>query len=42
MGVVTTSDLLRALAGRSLAQRDGITAVTPMLFRFTPVLPATR
>jgi CBS domain-containing protein len=42
-GVVTTSDLLRALAGRSLAQRDGTTtAVTPMLFRFTPVLPATR
>jgi CBS domain-containing protein len=43
LGVVTTSDLLRALAGRPLAQRHGIaTTVTPMLFRFTPVLPATR
>jgi CBS domain-containing protein len=41
IAVVTTSDLVRALAGGLPAQRETTaTTVTPVLFRLTPVLPA--
>jgi acetoin utilization protein AcuB len=42
IGIVTTSDVIRTLAGRSSARAtaDAVT-VTPLLFRLTPVLPAS-
>ncbi|OHV32290.1 hypothetical protein BCD49_30445 [Pseudofrankia sp. EUN1h] len=41
IGVVTTSDLVRALAGGLPAHREATaTTMTPVLFRLTPVLPA--
>jgi acetoin utilization protein AcuB len=41
IGIVTTGDLIRALAGRAPSPREEIAAtVTPLLFRLTPVLPA--
>jgi len=41
IGIVTTSDLIRALAGRSRTHPEADNrSVTPLLFRLTPVLPA--
>jgi acetoin utilization protein AcuB len=40
LGLVTASDLIRALAGRSVLHRESDAAtVTPLLFRFTPMFP---
>jgi CBS domain-containing protein len=41
IGIVTRSDLVRALAGmHPVRRKDEAPAVTPLLFRLTPVLPA--
>jgi CBS domain-containing protein len=41
IGIVTRSDLVRAVAGeRAVRRQDEFPTVTPQLFRLTPVLPA--
>jgi acetoin utilization protein AcuB len=43
IGIVTTSDLVRAIAGGHPVRREAEpTTATPLLFRLAPVLPVAR